>query len=145
MNLRSFLISGMLACIPFFGAHADPYRMWASEVSKATKGLSICREAYSKAVGFGRSESEMRKQVAEALNTCAVLKSHFETTMLAVKMNVNGIDEPLESYSQLVRAGFEQLAPKTKPDPLKYYTESLGTVVTIEKMQLKLIALDGGW
>ena len=55
--MRSFFISVMLVCVAVFGAHADPYRMWASEVSKATKGLSICREAYSNAVGVSSGGS----------------------------------------------------------------------------------------
>ena len=144
MSLRSFFISAILYFVTAFSAHADPYRMWADEVNKATKGLSICREAYSKAIGYGRSEAEMKRHLTQAVGTCSVLKTHFDTTMLAVKLNVNGMDEALDAYQQLVKAAFERLTPKKPPDPLTYYTESLETVLTTEKMHLKLISVDGG-
>jgi len=129
----------------FSNAHADPYRLWSDEVSKATKGLSICADSYKESLGHGRTTQEIKKHLAKASRTCAVLKTKFDTTMLTVRSNVNGIDGPLASYHRLVLEGFDQIAPRADEDALTYYSDSVKIEVLIQKMQLNLIALDGSW
>ena len=126
-------------------AQADPYRMWSDEVSKATKGLGICAEAYSDAIGHGRTNAEIAKRLPEARQTCGVMKIGFDTTMLTVRKHVNGIDGVLSSYHKLGNEAFKKLIPKPNQDPLEYYATSLELVLMVNQEHYKIVALNGGW
>lgn len=146
MTTRNFsiLLTVVLFTI-FSNAYADPYRVWSDEVRSATKGLSICADAYRESLGHGRTAQEVKKYLTKANRTCAVLKMKFDTTMLTVRSNVNGIDGPLASYHRLVLKGFDEITPKANEDPLSYEADSTEIELLVQKMQLKLVALDGGW
>lgn len=125
-------------------AWADSYLDWAEQVSKATKGLQICKDAYSDAIGYGRTESERAKYLPEARRICGVMKIGFDTTMLTVRQQVDEMPDVLKAYHQLVDGAFKKLVPKPNEDPLDYYADSIELVAKVNKQQLKLIELSGG-
>lgn len=136
---------GLSGCLVCLAAIADPYRVWADEVSKATKGLQICAEAYSEAIGHGRTTAQIEKLLPEARRTCGVMKISFDNTMLTVRKRVNGIDGVLIAYQRLGDEAFKNLVPKPNQDPLEYYAKSLELVVRVQKEHYQVVALDGGW
>lgn len=125
-------------------AQADPYRVWSDQVMKATKGLEVCASAYWDAVG-GRNEGEWKRFLPEATRTCKVMKSSFNTTMLATRTNVNGMDDILKSYHLAGLAAFDRVVPRYGQNPLEYYVKSLETVKIMYEQQLKVAELNGGW
>lgn len=124
-------------------AHADPYRDWSEHVMKANKGVKICHSAYSDAIG-GRTESEWKKFLPEAARTCAVLKANFNTTMITVRLNVNGLDAALDDYHKYVLAVFDSLPPQSGESPLEYYVRGLKLDLDVTRAHFNLSSLNGG-
>lgn len=119
-------------------AHADPYYNWSEHVQKATKGLDICVEAYSNAIGNGRSPADAKTYLQSAQKTCAIMKTSFDLTMLTVRQNVDGMDDALAAYHRLGLTGFEEIVPKPGQHPLLYQAEALEKILFIHKQQSAL-------
>jgi hypothetical protein len=136
MNIRTALLILMLSSVSWH-AKSDPYRDWANEVNKATKGLEICSREYAKAI-------QDRELMTYAQRTCGTMKGLFDTTMLTVRSNVNGIDDVLASFHRLGNAAFDEMKPKQNESPLTYLDRELKARLLVSKMQLQLTALDGG-
>lgn len=143
-SIQAKTIYLILVGLTTLSANADPYRDWSDEVMKATKGLKICSTAYWDAIG-GKHEDEWKKYLPDATRTCGVMKMGFNTTMLVVRKNVNGMDDILKTYHSMVLAAFDRIVPKTGQNPLEYYVLSLETVKVVYEQHLKISALDGGW
>jgi hypothetical protein len=140
----STLVSAAVLLFTSLAAHADPYRLWAGEVSKATKGLEICADAYADAIGNGHDQRERKKYSVEAAKSCGALKIKFDATMLAVRTNVNDLDDVLRAYHQLGIEAFKQLEPKPNQHPLSYLESSKEIILAVSQMHFRLVALDGG-
>lgn len=133
----------ILAALMTFGlavgsANADPYYRWSEQVQKATKGLEICVDAYSNAMGNGRSPSEADTYLKNAQKTCSIMKTSFDLTMLTVRQNVDGMDDALAAYHRRGLAGFDEIVPKPGQHPLLYQAEALEKILSIQKQQLTL-------
>ena len=138
------LVAAVLLFTACVAAHADPYRLWAGEVAKATKGLEICADAYSDAIGNGHDERQRKKYSNEAAKTCDALKARFNATMLVVRTNVDDLDNLLRAYHQLGIEAFKSLEPTADQHPLSYLLSSKETILAVTQMHTRLIKLDGG-
>lgn len=136
MNIRTAILILTLSLVSWH-AKSDPYRVWAAEVNKASKGLEICSREYARAL-------QERELMTYAQRTCGTMKGIFDTTMLTVRANVNGIDDVLASFHRLGNAAFDEMKPKQNESPLMYLDRELKARLLIAKMLLQLTALDGG-
>lgn len=144
MKKNNLFACGLMALLMSSGSvWADSYLDWAEQVRNSTKGLQICKDAYSDAIGYGRTESERAKYLPEARRTCGVMKIGFDTTMLTVRQQVDEMADVLKAYHQLVDGAFKKLVPKPNEDPLDYYANSMELVAKVQKQQLKLVELSG--
>ncbi len=140
ISQKTLVASFVAVLLAVVEAQAEPYRNWSDHVEKANRGVKICASAVLDAIG-GKTETEWKKYLPEATRTCAVMKANFNTTMLTVRLNVNGIDSALESYHSFGLATFDALGPQPGESPLEYHVRSL-------KLNLELVrahyALEGG-
>jgi len=144
LNFKQLLAAVLANSCFVSSALGDPYRIWSEQVMKATKGLEVCASTYWDAVG-GRNESEWKKFLPDATYTCKVMKATFNSTMLAARTNVNGMDDILKSYHLAGMAAFDRMAPRYGQNPLEYYVKSLETVKIMYEQHLKIAELNGGW
>ncbi len=139
-KITNFLILAV-ACS---AAHADPYRYWADEIAKASKGAQICADSYAEVVRWSSGSKERKKYAEEAARTCGTMKGVFNVTMLTARSSVSGMDDELRDFHRSVLDSFDKLVPEASDSPLDYMAKAASIQRSIAKMQYDLIRASAG-
>ncbi len=98
-------------------------------------------ESYERSLSGKLSESQKRATLKEAEQRCRVLKGVFESTMLAARTNVKGMDKPLADYHDAMVSMLEYVKPQADQSMLSYMAFAQKTKKEIAEARLTMLKL----
>src|SRR5580765_5779994 len=99
------IIAALLIGLPMT-AQADTYLDWSENISKASRGLTLCNKEREKSLAGNLQPRDKKRLTEVAAHQCKIFKGVFDTTMLAARGNISGMDKPLADYHDAVMLTF---------------------------------------